>query len=364
MRRLLIILISMMLAVVLATPVAADTTVVVEGTATFPDDLSAVQAAVDSADQVILDGLFDFGDGTIVINRDVTLRGRQDATILNGGEVISEFERSPAIVAVPPATDVTIRDLTMRGAAYAAIVADGVRANIRSNRVTLGPDGERGILVLYGDGSRITGNTVETRVSPAADVLGIETAWSNSVDIRNNTVEAGDVGILLFLGGLDSTVFNNTIEAQDVGIGLIGVSGATFVNNAVSIFGSGTGAFDVGTSGIFLAPASDVDPNLRNAGNRFRNTSLAGEMVYGYIFGATSIDNEVFIAPGDLDEAIFVAPPFFGLCDNGPGEPNEGGATVVLVGSSILGPAAEGNIIHNRARSATFLDCGINNVVR
>lgn len=286
---------------------------------------------------MILEGFFDFGDGTLVINRNLTLRGRYDATVLNGGQVISEFEVSPAMVAVPPATDVTVSGLTMTGAAYAAIVADGVRANIRSNRVTLGPDGERGISVLNGDGLRVRGNTVETPVSPATDGFGIEIAWSNSVDVRNNTVKAADVGILLFLGGIGSTVLNNSIEAQDVGIGLIGVSGSTFVDNALSIFGSGTGAFDVG--------------------------SLAGEMVYGYIFGETSIDNEVFIAPGSLDEATFVAPPFLGLCDNGPGEPNEGGTAVVFVGSSIFGPAAEGNIIHNRARSATFLDCGIDNVV-
>jgi len=106
-----------------------------------------------------------------------------------------------------------------------------------------------------------------------------------------------------------------------------------------------------------------MDP-FSNVGNRIRNNSISGERVYGYVLGETAADNQVFIAPRNLDEATFVAPPFFGLCGNGPGEPNEGGATVVFVGDSIFGPAAEGNTIKNRAESATFLDCGIDNTVR
>jgi hypothetical protein len=140
---------------------AAGAPVIVQGTNTAPNDLNAVQAAVDSADQVILEGTFDFDDGTLTITRDITLRGRQGAVIRNGGVSVPEdgFFR-PTIEALPPATAVVIRDLTMVGSADVAIDARDVTVDIHGNDIALASTGFAAISVVRSSGSKVRDNTI------------------------------------------------------------------------------------------------------------------------------------------------------------------------------------------------------------
>lgn len=64
------------------------------------------------------------------------------------------------------------------------------------------------------------------------------------------------------------------------------------------------------------------------------------------------------------DSRATVPPPFFGLCNNGPGEPDEGGAIVLFAGGSPFGPPSTGNTVQSVGQSGTFLDCGVDNVVK
>lgn len=323
MRRVFTMALVMVLVLAVAPAVAAKQATVVQGTNTAPDDLAAVQAAVDRSGQVILEGVFDFGSGTLEVDGDVVLRGRHGATIRNGGVALD----TPAIAIVPPATAVTVRDLAFENSADVSVLAIGTTVDVRNN--TMKSPGFGGVLVIGSSGSTVRGNTV------TESVVGILVESASDADIRNNTIEAEDVGIFLFA-----------------------TSGSTFANNTVSIVGSSTGFFGIGRTGVFLAP--DGAPNSNNT---FKNTTFRGEMTYGYVLGEESLDNAISISPRNLDAATFVVPPFFGPCGNGPGDPDPSGAAVVLVAASFFGPAAEGNDVKSRAKSATILDCGIDNEI-
>lgn len=328
----------------LASPVAAAGPTVVKGTGEVPTDLEAVQAAVDASSQVILEGTFDFGEGTgppcrdgggtLIIDSPTTLRGR-NALILRGGYSDPPNEAfCPTILAEAPAARVTIRDLNMKESKDIAIQTVGVEANITNNHIASPDFG--GILVVGSAGSQVLNNTV----TDAA--VGVLVEHSESVDVRNNTVAASDIGLLL-AGVSNSTYANNSVL---IGGDPIGITG-----------GAGTTGVLLGSARFFGAPTTD---------NSLSNTTLEGEMTYGYLVLDEAAGNSIFIAPRNLDDATFVPPPNNeGVCENSEGK------TVLFADSfkdengDVLSGPATGNTVTNRARSATFIDCGdADNVVR
>ena len=220
MRRVLTtLLLAVAMLALLAPPVGAANVAVIQGTNNPSIDLAAVQAAVDQADQVILEGTFDFGDGTLVIARDnVILKGDDAAVIRNGGTDID--------VAINVEADgVQIRDLTM----------------VNPSHTPIG---------VFGDGAVISGNTL-TGAFPS----GISVWNSNETLIRNNSVTGYLSNGILVLGGLPPAppessgheIRNNTLTSAPAGIAdvdvsgiaLIGVSDFLISNNKVNNEGAG-----------------------------------------------------------------------------------------------------------------------------
>jgi hypothetical protein len=80
-------------------------------------------------------------------------------------------------------------------------------------------------------------------------------------------------------------------------------------------------------------------------------------------------ENNIFIAPHNLDGAIFMdQPPDKVHCDTDP--PPSGNtappssATVIFLDDEYFPPLSKDNTVHNQARTFTFIDCGLDNVVK
>jgi nitrous oxidase accessory protein NosD len=329
MQRVFALLLPIVMVMAVAPPVAADTSAIVRGTNSFPADLDAVQAAVDQGGTVVLDGTFDFGDGLLLITNDVRLNGTAGSVIRNGG-VDGQY---PAIVAVPPADHVVLRGLTMMDADGAALLTQVGHPEILNNSflgAELFP-----VTVIGAVGGRVSGNQIDASINPFAAL------YSDGLTVRNNHFVAFDVGIFLLSTG-DST----------------------FAENEIAIVGDSNGFFDVGRTAVFLAPDVDetFDPPVFLAGdveNRFSNNRLAGEMTYGYLLGEGAEDSQIRIAPRNLDDAVFIPPPVFPLCDG-----QTTGAAVLLIGETDFGPASSNNFVRDLTGGAAIIDCGDNNSVR
>jgi hypothetical protein len=103
--------------------------------------------------------------------------------------------------------------------------------------------------------------------------------------------------------------------------------------------------------------------------NSISNTSLKGEMTYGFYVGEGAEDNNISIAPHNLDGAIFVdQPPDKVHCDTDlPPSGNvtpPSGATVIFLDDEYFSPPSKDNTVRNQAQTSTFIDCGIDNVVK
>jgi hypothetical protein len=175
---------------------AADTAITIDGTTTYPDDVEAVQTALDdpSFDTVILNGTFDFGDGGVQITRpNVTLTG--PATILGGGKQIEHpwiwwWWYAVEVAAV----DTTVENLTFVGCNDTGILvhlagsADG-HVDIAGNSFTWCPAPIAALPETTG-GEVSIGIHDNTISSCLFGVIGESNVpLTYSMDIRNNRFE-------------------------------------------------------------------------------------------------------------------------------------------------------------------------------
>jgi hypothetical protein len=170
-------------------------------------------------------------------------------------------------------------------------------------------------------------------------------------------------------------VRNNDLEALNFGIWLNGASRSTLKDNSISIVGDTVDEiFNDGFAGVFITSNLDfsTDPPTLVAGstaNNISNTRLEGEMTYGFYVGEGAEDNNINIAPRNLDGALFVDQPSDKVhCDTDP--PPSGnttppsGATVIFLDDEFFPPPSKNNTVSNQAQTFTFIDCGLDNVVK
>jgi hypothetical protein len=257
---------------------ADGTAITIDGTSTYPDDVEAVQTALDDPyfDTIILNGTFEFGDGGVQITRpNVTLTG--PATILGGGKQIEHpwiwwWWYAVEVAAV----DTTVENLTFVGPHDSAILVhlagspDG-HIDIAGNSVTWCAAGIAAVPETTGGDVTIgiQDNTISSCVFGVIGETNVPLTYS--MDIRNNRFEgiwvdgvrafsvsaplkiidnefpnsAGNTGIWIgswFVGGETDPeygdnppvdIVGNTIEIADYGTGIMVGNSVAGINNVL-----------------------------------------------------------------------------------------------------------------------------------
>jgi hypothetical protein len=184
--------------------------ITVFGTNTYPNDVQAVQNAVDNYDVVTLVGTFNFGQGeypstpagaVFMTHPNVTLEADEvaGATILGGGAPSDVSWIWPVIDVRAPG--ITVRGLTMVDSADTGVYVHGL----------VGPS-------TTPTGVTISGNTISA-LWAGIYVYGYRLSGSDPIKVFGNSVSSQWFAVYLhYTGGLPIEVSNNAIFGDGVGI--------------------------------------------------------------------------------------------------------------------------------------------------
>ena len=171
-------------------------------------DPAAVQNAVDSYDNIILSGVFDFGNGGVDITRsDVTLQG--PATINNGAKLINITEigslKSPLSIRAP---GVEVRELDISNDNNGIIVyvqENGKPVVIEGNSI----ETDLGAIIVSSTscGIKVINNDLEAEFG----YYGNKTL--GNTEIANNNITAWTDGVNLFNFEHPVDIINNTMKS-------------------------------------------------------------------------------------------------------------------------------------------------------
>lgn len=294
---------------------ATGTATTIDGTSAYPDDVEAVQAALDdpSFDTVILNGTFDFGDGGVQITRpNVTLTG--PATILGGGKQIEHpwiwwWWYAVEVAAV----ETTVENLTFVGCNDTGILvhlagsADG-HVDIAGNSFTWCPAPIAALPETTG-GEVSIGIHDNTISSCLFGVIGESNVpLTYSMDIRNNRFE--DIwldGVQVFSVSAPLEIIDNEFAAGEaaVFVGSWWVGGEIDPeygdNPPVNIIGNTIDIIDYGTGVIVGTSAHGINNVL------VKDNVLTGEAGYGALMKQPYGSNNRFVG-NDLSELTSYGP--------------------------------------------------------